>query len=256
MKDSAGAAASVEERRERVGLQASGPRGAASRSCGLAAGLLPFAIAFAVYLFVFLDMRPDATGDEPHYLIAAESIAYDLDVDLTNDYASRERVLRMVNVFPLEPHAAVYRESGELRPYRAVGLPAVLAPGVALGGLTGARVVMVLIAALLADQLYRLLRDLRLRRRYRLPAWVAAVFCLPVIVFTSQIYPELAGALLVVVGLRVIVVGASRPAALALGSLAAVALPGSTCAISASRSASFSGSPSLPAYKAGAAQWR
>jgi hypothetical protein len=84
---------------------------------------------------------------------------------------------------------------------------------------------MVLIAALLADQLYRLLRDLRLRRRYRLPAWVAAVFCLPVIVFTSQIYPELAGALLVVVGLRVIVVGASRPAALALGSLAAVALP-------------------------------
>ncbi len=154
-------------------------------------------------------MQPGATGDEPHYLITAESIAFDGDVDLTNDYTSQERVLRMVNVFPLGPDAGVYKESGELRPIRGVGLPAVLAPGVALGGLTGARLVMVLIAALLADQLYRLLRDLRLRRRYRVLAWAAAIFCLPVVLFSSQIYPELAGALLVVVALRVMIVGAS-----------------------------------------------
>jgi hypothetical protein len=191
---------------------------------GLVAGLLPFAVAFAVYLFVFLEIRPGATGDEPHYLITAESIAYDLDVDLRNDYASAERVLRMVNVFPLGPDAFVYKESGELRPFRGVGLPAALAPGVALGGLTGARLVMVLIAALLADQLYRLLRDLRLRRLYRVLAWGAAMFCMPVVAFSSQIYPELAGALLVMVALRVIVVGASSTAALALGSAAAAAL--------------------------------
>ena len=174
-------AASVEEQRETVrvaGLWTARDRISLS---GLVAGLIPFALAFAVYLLVFLEMRPlDATGDEPHYLITAESIAYDLDVDLRNDYASSERVLRVVNVFPLGPHAAVYKESGELRPFRGVGLPALLAPGVGLGGLTGARLVMVLIAALLADQLYRLLRDLRLRRRYRVLAWVAVVFCLPV----------------------------------------------------------------------------
>lgn len=191
---------------------------------GLVAGLIPFAVAFAVYLFVFLEIKPGATGDEPHYLITAESIAFDLDVDLRNDYASAERVLRMVNVFPLGPDAFVYKDSGELRPFRGVGLPAVVAPGAALGGLTGARLVMVLIAALLADQLYRLLRDLRLRRRYRILAWGAAMFCLPVVVFSFQIYPELAGALLVVVGGRVIVAGASKPAALALGSSAAAAL--------------------------------
>jgi hypothetical protein len=187
-------------------------------------GLIPFAAAFAVYLFVFLEIRPGATGDEPHYLITAESIAYDLDVDLRNDYASAHRVLRMVNVFPLGPDAFVYKKSGELRPLRGVGLPAVLAPAVALGGLTGARIAMLLIAALLADQLYRLLRDLRIQRRYRVPAWGAAVFCLPVLVFTTQIYPELAGALLVVAALRVMVVGASKPAALALASAAAAAL--------------------------------
>ena len=190
----------------------------------LVGGLVPFAVAFVVYLLVFLEMRPASTGDEPHYLVTAESIAFDFDLDLRNDYASRERVLRVVNVFPLGPHAAVFKESGELRPIRAIGLPVLLAPGVGLGGLTGARLVMVLIAALLADQLYRLLRDLRLRRRYRILAWAAAVFCLPILVFSSQFYPELPGALLLVVALRVMVRGASSPAALALGSAAAAAL--------------------------------
>jgi hypothetical protein len=192
----------------------------------IATQLAPFVLAFTVYLGVFLVMRPEATGDEPHYLITAESIAYDGDVDLTNDYASRERTLRVSNAFPL-PHnfqAADYTGSGQLRPVHPVGFSAFLVPFVALGGLTGARLAMVLVTALLADQLYRLLRDLRLRRRYRILGWIAAVFCLPVLVFSSQIYPELPGALLIVGSLRIMIVGSSSPAALALGSSAAAAL--------------------------------
>ena len=187
-------------------------------------GLIPFALAFAVYLFVFLEIRPGATGDEPHYLITAESIAYDLDVDLRNDYASPERVLRMVNVFPLGPDAFVYKESGELRPFRGVGLPAVLALGRRSrrahrgthrdGAHRGAPGRSALPPASRPPTPTAISSS----------AWGAAVFCLPVVVFTSQIYPELAGALLVVVALRVMVVGASRPAALALGSAAAAAL--------------------------------
>ena len=68
---------------------------------GIVTQLAPFALAFAVYIGVFLFMRPAATGDEPHYLMTAESIAYDGDVELTNDYASRERTLRVVDQFPL-----------------------------------------------------------------------------------------------------------------------------------------------------------
>lgn len=193
---------------------------------GVLAQLAPFTLAFAVYLGVFLVMRPASTGDEPHYLLAAESIAYDGDVNLTNDYASRTRTLRVVNVFPLDPanEAVDFKGSGQLRPVHGVGISAFLAAPVALGGLTGARIAMVLVAALLADQLYRLLRDLRLRRRYRGLAWAAAVFCLPVLAFSNQIYPELPGALLVIVALRIMVAGASSPAALALGSAAAAAL--------------------------------
>jgi hypothetical protein len=188
--------------------------------------LTPFALALAAFVAAFLVMRPETTGDEPHYLLVAESIAFDGDVDLTNDYASRERTLRVVNVFPLDPagHAAEYNESGKLRPLHGVGLPALLSPAVGLGGLTGAQLAMVLIAALMADQLFRLLRDFGFRRRYRVAAWVAVVFCSPILVFSSQVYPEIPAALLLVVALRVTLTGARSPAALALGSAAAAAL--------------------------------
>jgi hypothetical protein len=193
---------------------------------GVISQLAPFVLALTAYLVVFLVMHPDTTGDEPHYLLVAESIAYDGDVDLTNDYASRERTLRVVNAFPLDQyHQAVdYRGSGQLRPVHGAGLGALLAPAVALGGLTGARIAMVVIAALLADQLFRLLRQLGFRRRYRVLAWSAVVFCMPILPFTNQIYPELPAALLVLVAFRVMVAGTPSPAALALGSTAGAAL--------------------------------
>lgn len=192
----------------------------------LLAQLAPFVLALAAFFAAFLAMRPDSSGDEPHYLLVAQSIVFDGDVDLTNDYASRERTLRVVNGFPLDSaaHAADYDGSGRLRPLHGVGLSALLAPAVGLGGLTGARLAMVLIAALMADQLFRLLRDLGFRRRYRVGAWAAVIFCSPILVFSSQVYPEIPAALLLVVALRVMLNGARSPAALALGSASAVSL--------------------------------
>ena len=193
---------------------------------GVVGWLAPLIVAFVAYLAVYDAMNPGTTGDEPHYLLVAESIAFDGDVDLRNDYASRERTLRVVNVFPLDYNvqAAVYKDSGELRPLHGVGLSALLAPAVGLWGLTGARVFMVLIAALLAHQLYFLLADLGLRRRYRIGAWVSVALCMPVLPFTSQIYPELPGALIVVVVLRMIVRRKTSPWVLAFGSVASAAL--------------------------------
>ena len=49
-------------------------------------------------------------------------------------------------------------------------------------------------------------------------------FCYPMLVFSSQIYPELPGALLIVVALRIMVTRASSPVALAFGSTAAALL--------------------------------
>jgi hypothetical protein len=203
---------------------------AEGREAGWLASLLrhvaPFALALIVLGTAYYVMRPDTTGDEPHYLLVAQSLAFDGDVDVTNDYGSRERTLRVVNQYPLEQFRNVgdLNGSGKLRPLRGVGLPVVLAPAVGIGGRTGAQLVMVFIAALLADQLFRLLRDLRLRRPYRVAAWIAVVACSPLVVFASQIYPEVPAALLIVVALRVTVRFARSPWALALGAAAGAAL--------------------------------
>ena len=188
--------------------------------------LVPFGVALAVFTSAFLVMRPDSTGDEPHYLMVAQSLAFDRDLDLTNDYASRKRTLRVVNSFPLETfrHAEDITGSGKRRPLHGVGLSILLAPAVGIGGLVGAQLTMIVIAALLADQLLRLMRDLRLRRRYRVGAWIAIVGCAPLLVFASQIYPEVPAALLIVLALRVMVRWATSPFALALGAAAGVAL--------------------------------
>ena len=83
----------------------------------------PFVLALVVYVAAFYVMQPDITGDEPHYLVAAQSIAYDGDLDLTNDYASRDRTFGVFGIAPFGPdiHAADYRDSGQLRPVRGIG---------------------------------------------------------------------------------------------------------------------------------------
>jgi hypothetical protein len=185
--------------------------------------LAPFALALAVYLVAYFVMDPSPTGDEPHYLMAAQSLAYDGDVDLTNDYADRERSVAASGMFPLSTtgHAADFRDTGQLRLLRGVGMATLISPAVAIGGIAGAQLFMVLVAALLADQLFRLLRDLGLRRSYGLLGWAAVVLCYPLLLFSSQVYPEVPGALLLVVVLRIAVRWASVPLALALGSTAA-----------------------------------
>ncbi len=170
-------------------------------------------------------MNPTATGDEPHYMVAAQSLAYDGDLDL--DERLREQRADAGGVrHQVAPsiHAADYRDSGQLRPVRGIGMAALLAPAVALGGETGVRLLIVLIAALLADQLFRLLRDLGFRLRYAALGWASVTLCYPIIIFSSQIYPELPGALLIVVALRVMITRPTSPMALALGSTAAALL--------------------------------
>ncbi len=97
--------------------------------------LAPFVLALAAYSAALFVMSPDATGDEPHYMVAAQSLAYDGDLDLTNDYASRERTERVAGSLALDTygHAADYRDSGELRPLRGIGMATLARAGRCVG---------------------------------------------------------------------------------------------------------------------------
>lgn len=70
------------------------------------------------------------SGDEPHYLIAAQSLAFDHDFDLANNYAMPGNLIGGGTLAP-EDHARV-GVGGILRPAHDVGLPIVFAPYVRL----------------------------------------------------------------------------------------------------------------------------
>jgi hypothetical protein len=215
---------SVEVRGARHDVRA---RSSNERFRSIATGAAPFLLALVVYTGAWLSTRPPTTGDEPHYLITAQSLIFDGDFNVSNDYASRERVLRTgCFCYPLTPHAAYYAGHAYLTPSHGLGLPVLLAPAVGLGGLTLARLEMILIAALAADQLFRLLRDLgRARPFYRWLAWSATVLSLPLVSYSSQVFPELPAALVVLVCLRVVIRPRPPPGALLGATVAAAILP-------------------------------
>ena len=65
------------------------------------------------------------SGDEPHYLAIAHSLAFDGDLDLQNNYGPREP---LVAGGTLEPGPHVRDVGGTLRPVHDVGLPLIFAP--------------------------------------------------------------------------------------------------------------------------------
>ena len=67
------------------------------------------------------------TGDEPHYLIVAQSLSADHDLDVGNNYAHGDGALFGAAGLQREMHARTARD-GRLRPVHDVGLPIVLLP--------------------------------------------------------------------------------------------------------------------------------
>src|SRR5688572_796843 len=67
------------------------------------------------------------TGDEPHYLAIAHSLAFDRDLHVDNNYGPDEWI---TNVAP-GAHVAAGRD-GTMRPVHDVGLPLLCAPYVAI----------------------------------------------------------------------------------------------------------------------------
>jgi hypothetical protein len=68
-----------------------------------------------------------ATGDEPHYLMIAQSLRADGDLDLENNYAQHDGALFGASGLEAETHAARARD-GRLRPVHDIGVPVILLP--------------------------------------------------------------------------------------------------------------------------------
>jgi hypothetical protein len=116
-----------------------------ARSARLRAFAL-WALLTALYAATLgVDAIPGAryAGDEPHHLLAAESLVSDGDLDLTDEYG--ERAYADFATGTLQPHAVPV--AGRLHEPHGVAFAGLIAPAYALGGATA---VQLLCAAFLA----------------------------------------------------------------------------------------------------------
>ncbi len=131
-------------------------------------------------------------GDEPHYLLTAESIVSDHDVDLRDEYGAR--AYREWYPYVLERHGRL--TNGQANEPHGIGFPLLIAPAYALGGPLAVQLLMAAIAALAFSL------GAALARRVAPEPWAsaAALACglsPPALAYATTVSPELtAGALL------------------------------------------------------------
>jgi len=164
----------------------------------LAAGALFLAFCAAVPVWGSADRL---AADEPEYLLTTHSLVTDGDVDLADEYAGR--AYAPYHGGDLVAQDAPTADGRRLSPH-GIGLPLLLVPGFAAGGWVGARVELALVAALvlvgsgiLAE---RYLGEAG-RRRTRWAPLVAVALCglsAPLWIYSTQVYPELPAAGLLV----------------------------------------------------------
>lgn len=86
-------------------------------------------LAGCVFLFVWgLDTHGNfaGSGDDPHYQMIAHSLAFDGDIDLSNNYADTTNLVGAGSLTP-EAHALPGKD-GRLRPVHDIGLPVLSVP--------------------------------------------------------------------------------------------------------------------------------
>ena len=139
-------------------------------------------------------------GDEPHYLMVADSILRDHDVSLQDDYAAGR--YRDFFAGTLEPHYRVRGKHGEIVSLHAVGLSLLILPAYAAGGYPAASFFMALLAALLAREIRELVRSWSGSDGVAEgTAWLVALSP-PLVHYAGLIFTEVPAALAVAVALR------------------------------------------------------
>jgi hypothetical protein len=157
----------------------------------LALWLLLFGVyAATIGLDAFGDS--DYGGDEPHYVLAAESLLDDGDVDVKDEYA--ERAYEDFYPYELDKHGE--ETEGRLNEPHGVGFPLFILPAYAVGGAHGVELFLAAVAALAVALAYRLALRV-VPDPWAIGAATVVGLSPPFLAYGSAVYPELtAGAAL------------------------------------------------------------
>src|SRR5260370_27400850 len=116
---------------------------------GLASGRLLLVVRVMVYLSTTLYWQSRGlyriTGDEPHYLLITDSLIRDRDLKVDNNYLI-DTPVQQASALNLSKDFGAHTYNGYSR--HTIGMPILLAIPYAIGGVTGSRVFMALLAGL------------------------------------------------------------------------------------------------------------
>jgi len=149
----------------------------------------------------WVDAEAPPNGDEPYYLLIAESLTSDADIDLSDEYldgtaqriAGRELAPQQGD--PIGRH-------GERRSRHGALFPLLLAPAWMVGGVLGSRLVVLTLWALLAEAMARLARAFGAPPRAAVLGALVAALGAPLIFYCAAIWIEVPAALAVAVALE------------------------------------------------------
>src|SRR5690349_17664050 len=180
---------------------------------------------FAAVVFTVaaaLRLRELPHGDEPHYLIISQALARYGSLDPTPVYQHRD----YWSYYPraIDPHLTVGPD-GQVVPLHNLGGPLLWLLPFMLFGRIGANLVIIAVSVLTVVNVFALLLELGIDRR-----WATAVTALwtigtPLYVYSSMLFIEPIGALLVLYAVRVILAPRPPPWRLALASAGLGYLP-------------------------------
>ena len=181
----------------------------------VAAGVLYGAVGLAYARVV------PASGDEVEYLMLAQSLWREHDLDLADNFARGDQLELMAGLSDMP--FGTFRADGRPITTHSVGLPLLLAPAYALGGRPACVLLMAVLGALLTletGRLARLLTGSEVAARW---AWLLAAGP-PVFFYSFHTYTEVPSALAMVAALRLLLAPAG-PGRAILAALLASALP-------------------------------
>jgi hypothetical protein len=138
-------------------------------------------------------------GDEPHYLVIAQSLWRDGDFKIENNHLRGD--YREYFPQPLEPHYLTRGKDGEIYSIHPVGLPVLLAPAYAIGGYRGIVAALIAMAACAAALAWRWVAAATGSGAAATFAWAAAALSAPYLFNTFTVYPEIAASLAVMIAM-------------------------------------------------------
>lgn len=161
----------------------------AARGGPIAAGVLAAAL---LGLVLVATRHLPITGDEPHYLLATQSLLADGDLDLANNYDAGD--YRAYYPGLLEPRHVALGVLAQQFSFHGPGVSVLVVPGFALAGAAGARATVALVAALGAGFLWAAARRLTGSTAAAWLAWAALVGAAPFTFHAVAVYPDAVGA--------------------------------------------------------------